>query len=56
MADLEETTKSIIISSDDARGALGPAETSLGDTLLPMLIGGLALIVVAMVVLVRFVG
>jgi len=31
------------ISSDDARGSLGPEEGSQGDTLLPMLIGALVL-------------
>jgi hypothetical protein len=35
------------ISSDDARGSLGPEEGSRGDTLVPMLVWGLALIVLA---------
>ena len=34
------------ISSDHARGSLSPEEGSRGDTLLPMLVGGLVLIVV----------
>lgn len=34
------------ISSDHARGGLGPDEGSSGDTLLPMLIGALVLIVI----------
>jgi hypothetical protein len=33
------------ISSDHARGSLSPEEGSRGDTLLPMLVGGLVLIV-----------
>jgi len=33
------------ISSDDARGSLSPEEGSRGDTLLPMLVGALVLIV-----------
>jgi hypothetical protein len=33
------------ISSDDARGSLSPEEGSRGDTLLPMLVGGLVLMV-----------
>lgn len=52
MADLEERSKSIIVTTDDARGALGPSETSRGDTLLPMLIGGLVLIVISLLVFV----
>ncbi len=35
------------IASDDARGSLSPEEGSRGDTLLPMLVGGLLLIVLA---------
>lgn len=50
MAELEKNAKPITISTDDARGALGPRETSRGDTLMPMLVGGLILIVVGMVV------
>jgi hypothetical protein len=50
MADLEERGKSVIVTPNDARGALGPSETSRGDTLLPMLIGGLVLIVIALLV------
>ncbi len=36
------------ISSDDARGSLSPEEGSRSDTLLPMLLAGLALILVAL--------
>jgi len=50
MADLEKHPKPVIVTSDDARGALGPGETSRGDTLVPMLIGGLVLIVIVMIV------
>jgi hypothetical protein len=35
------------ISSDDARGSLSPEEGSRGDTLVPMLVWGLVLIVLA---------
>jgi hypothetical protein len=49
MADLEERGKPVIVT-DDARGALGPSETSRGDTLLPMLIGGLVLVVIGLLV------
>ena len=52
MADLEERGKSVIITTDDARGARGPSEISRGGTLLPMLIGGLVLIVIGLVVVV----
>lgn len=34
------------ISSDDARGSLSPEEGTRSDTLMPMLVAGLALIVV----------
>lgn len=50
MADPKERGKPVIITTDDARGALGPSETSRGDTLLPMLIGGIVLIVIALIV------
>ena len=50
MVDDDKSPKPVIISVDDARGALGPKETSWGDTLLPMLIGGLVLIVVGLIV------
>lgn len=50
MAQQEPSEKPIIISSDDARGALGPKETTRGATLLPMLVGSLVLIVVGIAV------
>lgn len=50
MADIEKHTDPVIVAADDARGALGPTETSRGDTLVPMLIGGLVLIVIGIVV------
>ncbi len=49
LADLEKPTAPIIVSENAARGALGPDETNLGDTLLPMLIGGLILAVVGLI-------
>lgn len=50
MADLEKHAKPVVVTADDARDALGPSETSRGDTLVPMLIGGLVLIVIGIVV------
>ena len=52
MAVLEERGKPVIVTTDDARGALGPSETSRGDTLLPMFIGGLVLFVIGLLVVV----
>ena len=46
MPDPEPANPPVVIKTDDARGALGPGETSWGDTLLPMLIGGLLLCIV----------
>lgn len=50
MADPEERPKPVTVTSDGARGALGPGETSRGDTLVPMLIGSLVLIVIGVIV------
>jgi hypothetical protein len=47
---LEKPTAPIIVTANSARGALGPDETTLGDTLLPMLIGGLVLAVLGLIV------
>jgi len=44
-----------IITADEARGALSPSETSSGDSLMPMLIGGVVMIVVAPIVVMIFV-
>ena len=55
MADLETSAKPVITTSDDARGALGPEKTSRGDTLVPMLVGGLVLVVIGMIVVMMFV-
>ncbi len=46
-----EDEDQIVISTDDARGALSPEETSTGDTMLPTLIIGtlLAIIAIALV-------
>ena len=41
--------KPIIIAEDDARGALSSDKISWGDTLFPMLVGGLVLIIVGMI-------
>lgn len=48
-ADREKPTAPIIVTADSARGALGPDETSSGDSLLPMLVGGLVLVVVGLI-------
>ncbi len=45
----------IVISTDDARGAQDRGRVTAGDTLLPMLIGGLVLIVVAFIVVMAIV-
>lgn len=50
MADFEKRPKPVTVTTDDARGSLGPGETSRGDTLVPMLIGGLVLIVIGLIV------
>jgi hypothetical protein len=44
------------ISSDDARGSLSPEEGSRGDTLLPMLVGGLVLAVIGIGAVLFFVA
>lgn len=44
--------KQVVISSEDARGAGGPRSGTLGDTLLPMLIGVIALTVIGVAVVV----
>jgi hypothetical protein len=54
MADSKKATSQITITANEARGALSPGETSFGDTLVPMLIGGLVLIVVASIVVMIF--
>jgi hypothetical protein len=50
MADLEKHAKPVIVTADDARDALGPSETSRGDTLIPTLVGGLVLIVIGIII------
>lgn len=45
----EISTALTTVTADSARGALGPDKTSHGDSLLPMLIGGLILVVVGMI-------
>jgi hypothetical protein len=43
MVDPTIAEKQIVISADDARGAGGPRSGTIGDTLLPMLIGVIVL-------------
>lgn len=45
----------VSVTVDEVRGALSPNETSFGDTLVPMLIGGLVLTVVGVIVVMMFV-
>jgi hypothetical protein len=47
MTELDNKDSPTIISSEDARGALGGKSVTLGDTLLPMLIGGLVLALIS---------
>lgn len=47
MSDRKKSAR-IAISSDDARGALGPEEITVGDTLLPMLTGLILLTVIGL--------
>ena len=50
MADDEPVEKAILISEDDARGALSPDEVSSGDTLLPMLFWAIGLTTVGIII------
>lgn len=52
VATQEPVDKPVIVSTDEARGALGPEEVPRSATLLPMLIGSLILIVIGMIVVV----
>lgn len=45
----------VTMTVDEARGALSPNEASFGDTLIPMLIGGLVLTVVGVILVMMFV-
>ena len=54
MVDPDKGDKPVVIKSDDTRGALSADKTSRGDTLLPMLIGGLALCIVGIIVVFVF--
>lgn len=47
MSDVNNEDDPTVISSTDARGALGGKRVSPGDTMMPTLIGGLALAVLA---------
>lgn len=49
MDNADNDQKPIVISSADARGGQDPEEGNSGDTLLPMLIGGLVLIAVGVI-------
>jgi len=44
-ADQDRDPAATLISTDHARGSLSPEEGSRGDTLLPMLVGGLVFII-----------
>ena len=56
MFDLENSDdEPVTMTVDEARGALSSNETSFGDTLIPMLIGGLVLTVVGVIVVMMFV-
>ncbi len=52
MATQEPVDKPVIVSTDEARGALSPEEVPRSATLLPMLIGSLVLIVIGMIVVI----
>jgi hypothetical protein len=47
VTDINTDNEQTVISTDDARGALGPNETSKGDTMLPTLIVGSVLAIIA---------
>ena len=47
MAESENNDARITITAEDARGARGPKDGTVGDTLLPMLIGMIVLTIVA---------
>jgi hypothetical protein len=47
MDDHKNADKPTVISPEDARGALGPKAGTIGDTLLPTLIGVIVLSVIA---------
>jgi hypothetical protein len=55
MAESGNTDERITISSDDARGARGPKAGTVGDTLLPMLIGMIVLTIVGVFVILMIV-
>ena len=48
MANANHETDQTIIATDDARGALGPEEQSPGDTMLPTLVIGSILAIIAL--------
>ena len=50
MTEVKNEDEQKVISTDDARGALSPEEVTAGDTLLPMLIGGLVLTILGIIV------
>ncbi len=51
MTKAKNEEEQIVISTDDARGGLSPEEVTASDTLLPMLIGGLALIILGIILI-----
>ena len=54
MAASKNSNEPIVISANDARGALGPKDGTLGDTLLPMLIGVIVFAAVGIFVVAMF--
>ena len=54
MIDSKSSNDPVKITADEERGALSPGETSFGDTLVPMLVGGLVLTVVGLIVVMMF--
>jgi hypothetical protein len=54
MAASKNNNDQIVISANDARGALGPKDGTLGDTLLPMLIAVIVFAAVGIAVVVMF--
>jgi hypothetical protein len=50
MAEPRNNDERITITADDARGSLGPNRGTVGDTLLPMLIGMIVLTIVGVFV------
>lgn len=56
MAELQKIDEPPAISANDARGARGPRDGTLGDTLLPMLIGTIVLTIIGVFAVILIVG